>query len=91
MKYLLTFVRDNKVPAPLIHSQWWVDRLPELERALAAFKGSEVAIVLPTGYMANLAAIRVLANRGDVVLPIEVDALMKPIFNTTAEFRLVTN
>ena len=33
----------------------------ELERALAGFKRTEAALVLPTGYMANLAAIRTLA------------------------------
>jgi 8-amino-7-oxononanoate synthase len=40
----------------------------ELERALAAFKRTEAALVLPTGYMANLAAIRTLAGPGDVLL-----------------------
>jgi 8-amino-7-oxononanoate synthase len=45
----------------------------ELERALAAFKNTEAAIVLPTGYMANLAAIRVLAARGDVILLDKLD------------------
>jgi 8-amino-7-oxononanoate synthase len=40
----------------------------ELERALAAFKRAEAALVLPTGYMANLAAIRTLAGDGDVLL-----------------------
>jgi len=38
-----------------------------LERALAEFKGTESALVLPSGYMANLAAIRALAGPGDVV------------------------
>ncbi len=40
----------------------------ELERRLAAFKGAEAALVCPTGYQANLAAIRALAGKGDVVL-----------------------
>lgn len=40
----------------------------QLETALAAFKGTESAIVLPTGYMANLAAIRTLAGPGDCLL-----------------------
>ncbi len=40
----------------------------ELERALAAFKRTEAALVLPTGYMANLAAVRALAAGGDAIL-----------------------
>ncbi len=40
----------------------------ELEARLAAFKRTEAAIVLPTGYQANLAAVRALAGPGDVVL-----------------------
>lgn len=40
----------------------------ELEAALAAFKRTESAIVLPTGYMANLAAIHTLAGPGDCLL-----------------------
>jgi len=39
----------------------------ELERQLADFKGTEAALVLPTGYMANLALVTVLAGRGDAV------------------------
>ncbi len=45
----------------------------ELERALAAFKGTEAALLLPTGYMANLAAIRALAGEGDVILLDKLD------------------
>lgn len=40
----------------------------ELEARLAAFKGGEAVLVCSTGYQANLAAIRGLAGRGDVVL-----------------------
>jgi 8-amino-7-oxononanoate synthase len=40
----------------------------ELERCLAAFKGSESAVVTPTGYMANHVAIHALAGRGDLIL-----------------------
>jgi 8-amino-7-oxononanoate synthase len=40
----------------------------ELERRLAAFKGSESAVVAPTGYMANHVAIHALAGRGDLIL-----------------------
>ena len=40
----------------------------ELERVLAGFKRTEAALVLPTGYMANLAAVRTLAGPGDVIL-----------------------
>ena len=39
-----------------------------LERRLAAFKGTEAAIVYSTGYMANVGAITALVKRGDVVL-----------------------
>lgn len=39
----------------------------ELERQLAEFKGTEAALVLPTGYMANLALVTVLAGPGDAV------------------------
>jgi len=40
----------------------------ELERRLAAFKGSESAVVTPTGYMANHVAIHALAGRKDMIL-----------------------
>ncbi len=40
----------------------------DLEAALARFKRAEAAIVLPSGYTANLAVIRTLAGSGDVVL-----------------------
>lgn len=40
----------------------------ELELRLAAFKGTEAALVCSTGYQANLAAVRSLAGEGDVVL-----------------------
>ena len=39
----------------------------EAEAAFAAFKGAEAATLLPTGYMANLAAITALAGPGDLV------------------------
>lgn len=39
----------------------------DLESRLATFKGAEAALVCPTGYQANLAAIRGLAGRGDVI------------------------
>ena len=39
-----------------------------LERHLAAFKGTEGAIVFSTGYMANLGTISALVGKGDVVL-----------------------
>ncbi len=42
--------------------------MPELEATLARFKNTEAAIVLPTGYMANLAAVRLLAGPEDVIL-----------------------
>lgn len=39
----------------------------QFEQRLAVFKGTEAALVCPTGYHANLAAIRALAGKGDVV------------------------
>lgn len=39
-----------------------------LERHLAAFKGTDAAIVYSTGYMANVGAISALVGHGDVVL-----------------------
>jgi 8-amino-7-oxononanoate synthase len=44
-----------------------------LEASLATFKRTEAAIVLPTGYMANLAAIRTLAGPGDCLLLDKLD------------------
>ncbi len=38
-----------------------------LERRLAAFKHAESALLLPTGYLANLAAITALAEPGDLI------------------------
>jgi len=40
----------------------------ELERALAAFKGTEAAVVFPTGYQANVGVITALVNKEDVVI-----------------------
>lgn len=40
----------------------------ELEARIAAFKGTQAALVCSTGYQANLAAIRGLAGDGDVVI-----------------------
>ncbi len=42
--------------------------LDRLEQELAGLKSAEAAIVLPTGYMANLAAIGTLVGPGDLVL-----------------------
>ncbi len=44
-----------------------------LERAIAAFKGAEDAVVTSTGWMANRAAICSLAGRGDLVLCDKLD------------------
>jgi 8-amino-7-oxononanoate synthase len=40
----------------------------ELETRLARFKGTEAALVFPTGYMANVGVLSALAGRGDTVL-----------------------
>lgn len=45
----------------------------ELEARLALFKDTEAALVCSTGYQANLAAIRALAGRGDVILLDKLD------------------
>ena len=45
----------------------------ELERGLAAFKGTESAIVYATGYMANVGAVTALVRRGDAVLSDELN------------------
>ena len=39
----------------------------EVEAALAAFKGTEAALLFPSGYQANVGAITALAGRGDHV------------------------
>ena len=44
-----------------------------LEAALARFKGTEAAIVFPTGYMANVGTITAIARRGDVILSDELN------------------
>ncbi len=40
----------------------------ELETALARFKGAEAAILLSSGYMANLAAIQTLFGKEDIII-----------------------
>jgi 8-amino-7-oxononanoate synthase len=40
----------------------------DLERELAEWKGTEAAVVLPTGYMANLAVLATLASSPDVLV-----------------------
>ncbi len=40
----------------------------ELEAALAAWKGTEAALLLPTGYQANLGVLTALADRSDVLV-----------------------
>lgn len=40
----------------------------KLERKIADFKGTESAIVFPTGYMANVGAISAMAGEGDVIV-----------------------
>jgi 8-amino-7-oxononanoate synthase len=45
----------------------------DLEADLAAWKGTEAALVLPTGYMANVAVLTALAGRGTRILSDEVN------------------
>ncbi|EAX46515.1 8-amino-7-oxononanoate synthase [Thermosinus carboxydivorans Nor1] len=45
----------------------------ELERELAAFKGTEAALVFNTGYMANVGIISALAGPGDVIFSDELN------------------
>lgn len=40
----------------------------ELEKKIAEFKGTEAALLFPTGYMANVGALCALAGKGDVVI-----------------------
>ena len=40
----------------------------ELEKKIAEFKGTEAALLFPTGYMANLGALCALTGKGDVVI-----------------------
>ncbi|OOP55426.1 MAG: 8-amino-7-oxononanoate synthase [Candidatus Brocadia carolinensis] len=40
----------------------------ELEKKIAEFKGTEAALLFPTGYMANLGALCALVSRGDMVI-----------------------
>ena len=40
----------------------------DLEEELASFKGSEAALVFPTGYMANLGTVCALVEKGDLVI-----------------------
>ncbi|MBV6465796.1 MAG: 8-amino-7-oxononanoate synthase [Candidatus Brocadia sp.] len=40
----------------------------ELEKTIAAFKGTEESILFPTGYMANLGALCALVSKGDIVI-----------------------
>lgn len=45
----------------------------DLEERLAAFKGTEAALLFPTGYHANLGTIAALVGRGDVVFSDELN------------------
>lgn len=40
----------------------------ELEREIARFKGTESALVFPTGYMANLGALCAMVSKGDIII-----------------------
>ncbi len=40
----------------------------ELEKKIAEFKGTEAALLFPTGYMANLGALCALVSKGDIVI-----------------------
>jgi 8-amino-7-oxononanoate synthase len=45
----------------------WTDAHQELVEALAAFEGTEAALLFPTGFAANLGAITALVSKPDVV------------------------
>lgn len=45
----------------------------DLERHLAAFKGTEAALVYGTGYMANVGILSALARKGDAILSDELN------------------
>lgn len=45
----------------------------ELEDRLAAFKGTDAAIVLPSGYLANSAAIQTIIGKDDIVISDELN------------------
>ncbi len=45
----------------------------ELERRLATFKGTEAALLLGSGYLANLGVVTALAGRGEVVFSDELN------------------
>lgn len=40
----------------------------KLEKKIAEFKGTEAALLFPTGYMANLGALCALVSKGDIVI-----------------------
>ena len=40
----------------------------ELEKKIAEFKGTEAALLFPTGYMANIGALYALVARGDIII-----------------------
>ncbi len=46
---------------------------PLLEQEIAAFKGTEAAVVFNTGYMANVGAISAIAGKGDVIFSDELN------------------
>ncbi len=52
--------------SPYLSGMLEIHRL--LEKKLAAIKGTDDAILFPTGYSANIGAISALANPGDVIL-----------------------
>ena len=62
--------RASALPAGATASPAVIGRSPEiaeLERTLAAFEGTEDAVVFPTGYAANLGTVAALTGPGDAV------------------------
>ncbi len=47
--------------------------IEDLEREIAAFKGTGAAVVFNTGYMANLGVITALTGRGDIIVSDELN------------------
>ncbi len=61
----------------------------ELERALAAMFNKQAALVFPSGYMANLAVLQTIAQKGDIILLDKLDhaSIIDAAKSSAADFR----